>query len=59
MCQAKFYVGDVVRLRSGGPAMTVIQCVESDGLLVYSCIWLREGKPLGAGEFSEPTLIDA
>ena len=37
-----FKVGDVVRLKSGGPAMTV-QSVKAEGRLF--CQWFVEGEP--------------
>lgn len=42
MSGAQFQVGDVVRLKSGGPAMTV-QRLEHDDTV--SCVWFLEGKP--------------
>lgn len=43
MSEASFRVGDVVRLRSGGPAMTV-ECLRGGGLV--DCVWFSEGHKL-------------
>jgi uncharacterized protein YodC (DUF2158 family) len=44
---AKFAVGDVVRLKSGGPKMTV-NLVEDD---VVSCVWFVDTEELLHGDF--------
>lgn len=46
-------VGDTVRLKSGGPAMTV-QLVANDGSMAY-CTWF-EGETLKTGAFALATL---
>ncbi len=45
-------VGDVVRLRSGGPDMTV-ECLRGMGLV--ECVWFHEGRR-DAGQFLVQTL---
>ncbi|MBO6767262.1 MAG: DUF2158 domain-containing protein [Erythrobacter sp.] len=39
MTTTKFQVGDVVRLKSGGPLMTVQQSTYADNIM---CVWLGE-----------------
>ncbi|MBB4639476.1 uncharacterized protein YodC (DUF2158 family) [Longimicrobium terrae] len=52
---AKFQIGDIVQLKSGGPKMTVKQ-VFPDG--VVSCHWFS-GTKLSSGIFSAETLVVA
>ncbi|RQV96945.1 DUF2158 domain-containing protein [bacterium] len=52
---SEFKVGDIVRLKSGGPDMTI----ESTNSLYsgdYDCQWFA-GKKLETGSFKEETLI--
>jgi uncharacterized protein YodC (DUF2158 family) len=56
----EFKVGDVVRLNSGGPEMTVVLVAEkkfSHGgiAIVVACTWF-EGKRLKEGEFKPETI---
>lgn len=53
MQEAVVQVGETVRLKSGGPAMTV-QLVANDESMVY-CTWF-EGESLKTGAFSLKTL---
>jgi uncharacterized protein YodC (DUF2158 family) len=42
-----FKLGDVVKLKSGGPLMTVISTdVDASGAKAVLCSWFHEGKPL-------------
>jgi uncharacterized protein YodC (DUF2158 family) len=50
----KFGIGDVVKLRSGGPDMTVTGC-ELGG--VYQCTWFTFGDESRSSSFSEEALI--
>ena len=54
---ARFKVGDVVELNSGGPDMTV-QCVERDYLEKdhVDCMWFDDRKLLREGTFATATL---
>jgi len=54
--QFKFRVGDTVKLKSGGPEMTIhSQPMVSDG--AYSCQWFaRSGSKLERGQFYEDEL---
>jgi uncharacterized protein YodC (DUF2158 family) len=39
-----FAVGDVVRLKSGGPAMTVVLVGSNDGVPEVICVWFAGSK---------------
>lgn len=39
-----FAAGDVVRLRSGGPAMTVVLVGSNDGVPEVICVWFAGSK---------------
>ena len=47
----KFTPGDIVQLKSGGPAMTVSEC-DREGIW---CVWFK-GASREKGRFSEDTL---
>lgn len=51
--QSKFAIGDIVKLKSGGPDMTVR--VAPDSSRMYQCQWFA-GKKLEAGHFPEGSL---
>ena len=53
----QFKVGDVVKLKSGGPNMTVRSAPEMPGQ-VYQCQWFA-GKKLEQGAFREESLETA
>lgn len=61
MSKAKYKVGNLVRLKSGGPVMTV-ECLDDDALLhgsvSYHCQWFA-GKKLDKGVFPEDALLPA
>jgi uncharacterized protein YodC (DUF2158 family) len=50
-----FKAGDVVRLRSGGPRMTVILCDAIDGVMGADCLWFVAGRT-EAARFPAATL---
>lgn len=50
----EFAVGDIVKLKSGGPDMTVNSVPEA-GSKYYSCQWFA-GKKLESGRFPEDSL---
>ena len=52
--KTKFAVGDIVRLKSGGPNMTIEEVPEERGGW-YRCQWFA-GKKLSDGVFYEPSL---
>ena len=59
--EAKFKLGDLVKLKSGGPVMTVVEIIE--GYLTevdarYYCVWFS-GKKQEGGKFVEPSLLPA
>lgn len=49
----QFDVGQVVFLKSGGPAMTIMDCQESDCRYFHLCIWMDY-----QGAMHEARLID-
>jgi uncharacterized protein YodC (DUF2158 family) len=50
----KFKVGDIVKLKSGGPEMTVEKPFTHDGI-AYRCQWFA-GKKMESGIFPEDSL---
>ncbi|MBY6206902.1 MULTISPECIES: YodC family protein [Halomonas] len=52
--ETKFGVGDIVKLKSGGPEMTV-RNLPREGGVVYTCQWFA-GKKLEQGQFPEDSL---
>jgi uncharacterized protein YodC (DUF2158 family) len=52
--QVKFAVGDIVKLKSGGPEMTVQTLPDSSGKY-YTCQWFA-GKKLESGRFPADSL---
>lgn len=51
----KFKTGDIVRLKSGGPEMTVKEFRDRPQLRDYTCQWFA-GKKLESGHFEEDSL---
>lgn len=49
----EFNVGDVVKLRSGGPVMTIKAYLGDDE---FSCIWFDKGPFIQLGTFPAKTL---
>ena len=41
----KFKTGNVVKLKSGGPPMTIIKAEIYDGIKYFKCQWFVEEKP--------------
>lgn len=39
-----FKLGDVVKLKSGGPEMTIERGGKMGGRLVFICTWITDGK---------------
>ena len=58
MAESRFKVGDIVRLKSGGPEMTVQIVTEDDESSGYHCQWFA-GKKLESGYFPEANLEPA
>jgi uncharacterized protein YodC (DUF2158 family) len=57
MSEHKFRVGDTVRLKSGGPSMTVCRVVADDiDSLTVDTIWFTSGGKESKGSFSEEWL---
>ncbi len=56
LSMAQFKPGDVVRLKSGGPSMTV-EKIGAEGWIV--CNWFAEGKELKTGTFVADALEPA
>lgn len=52
--QVKFAVGNIVKLKSGGPEMTVQTLPEKSGMS-YNCQWFA-GKKLESGRFPADSL---
>lgn len=40
-----FNIGDVVRLKSGGPLMTVTDLTHFNGVTTATCTWFVDNKP--------------
>ena len=55
--QNEFKIGDIVKLKSGGPEMTV-QKAPTDTSTYYQCQWFA-GKKLESGVFPEGSLESA
>lgn len=53
MTTTNFSSGDIVKLKSGGPEMTVQRELSDDR---YRCQWFA-GKKLESGEFPESSLV--
>ncbi|MDM1545515.1 DUF2158 domain-containing protein [Ignatzschineria indica] len=52
-----FQIGDTVRLKSGGPIMTIVDIEKNDGYPAYcTCAWFLDGVPQTAS-FIEAALI--
>jgi uncharacterized protein YodC (DUF2158 family) len=51
-----FNSGDLVRLKSGGPIMTVVDVSEDDGVLVVNVTWFDEALRAQHGKYQRPTL---
>jgi uncharacterized protein YodC (DUF2158 family) len=62
MPQTVFNVGDVVRLKSGGPKMTVTNIttatVQGEQVVTIHCTWFYENRAMSDG-FRSGTLKDA
>lgn len=54
MTTSKFQIGDVVRLKSGGPLMTVQQATYADNIV---CTWFGENNKRMSEGFHPRTLI--
>ncbi|PKL39391.1 MAG: DUF2158 domain-containing protein [Candidatus Riflebacteria bacterium HGW-Riflebacteria-1] len=57
--QIKFAIGDIVKLKSGGPDMTVKECITkngSDKIEALKCQWFA-GKKLDSGVFSLQSIL--
>lgn len=52
----EFKIGDIVRLKSGGPDMTIAQLPNWNSDYSYSCKWFDDYKNLGSEMFKEGTL---
>jgi uncharacterized protein YodC (DUF2158 family) len=61
MPKAAFKVGDVVRLKSGGPAMTVtsVEPGEGDGGHAVFCIWFNAKGNEKSGHYPAAALVFA
>jgi uncharacterized protein YodC (DUF2158 family) len=58
MAERKFKDGDRVRLRSGGPVMTVEQFAEYTDGWKYECVWFEGGTKPMQGFYRETSLGD-
>jgi uncharacterized protein YodC (DUF2158 family) len=59
MAKAPFKVGDVVRLKSGGPPMTVtsIESGENEGGHLVFCIWFNSKGNEKSGHYPAAALV--
>ena len=53
-----FKIGDVVKLKSGGPAMTVMKVDDFGTRTVIKCTWFAESK-IERGDFPPEVLLSA
>lgn len=53
--QVVFAVGDIVKLKSGGPEMTIQSVPDASSARYYNCQWFA-GKKLESGRFPENSL---
>jgi len=53
MAEEEWKIGDIVRLKSGGPAMTIVAHNRNRKL----CVWIRDGSRIGAAMFFKVELI--
>ena len=51
-----FKIGDIVRLKSGGPPMTVDEVDKRAASQIIACLWF-DGAQLEDGEFSPASLV--
>ena len=51
-----FKVGDVVKLKSGGPDMTIAEITESNGRTEYLCKWFSKNNEVETAIFTESML---
>lgn len=56
MSNTQFKVGDVVKLRSGGPKMTISAARDNSG--DYTCVWFK-GASREVGYFKDEILMKA
>jgi uncharacterized protein YodC (DUF2158 family) len=54
MPNEEYEVGDVVRLRSGGPEMTVKKVQDSGWI---ECMWFTKERSLGQASFPKKTVV--
>lgn len=54
--KAEIKAGDVVRLKSGGPAMTVGSVAENQGRVYCYCLWFDQNDVLSKHEFYKEAL---
>lgn len=51
--ESTFQIGEVVRVKSGGPAMTIEYITDSYNI---KCVWFNKRQKLKRGEFKSSTL---
>ena len=54
--ESEFKIGDVVRLKSGGPWMVVAQIWNNEDGWQYKCIWFNEQEDYCDCRFPEETI---
>lgn len=54
-----FYIGDIVKLKSGGPNMTIILIKDKPLEKIICTTWFGANDVLHHGEFTETSLIDS
>jgi len=56
MADFQFNKGDIVRLKSGSPSMTVVGCSNQNGEVAVKCVWFDDQQHPQRAAFPEQSL---